>query len=223
MKLAKILALGSIGITALAVFLFTFFPSSPEMTFIFAAGVVFVILLLVSLPLLGGKGESRFPEEEEIVSELREALEGEGGTGPQETVEKPRPDLLSCLRGISLEGWKVVSEGEVKEEILLGTPGKGEGFFRIWEEEKGRRLALYALLFPSPEEAKNCLQEILARLGDWLYESHPERGHFYLERENLDGAAWKKEGILVLLLLGEAKKGEASAFLAPLPEALKPL
>ncbi|MEM2459692.1 MAG: hypothetical protein QXF20_00360 [Candidatus Hadarchaeales archaeon] len=226
MKQARILALGSIGITALAVFLFTFFPSSPEIAFIFAVGVAFVILLLVALPLLGRGEESPFPEEErkEIASKLKEALEEEKETKPQEAVEeKPQPNLLSCLREISLEGWKMVSEGGVKEETLLGTPGKGEGFFRIWEGEKGRRLALYTLLFPSPEEAKNCLQEILARLGDWLYESYPGRGHFYLERESMDGAVWKKEEVLVLLLLGEAKRGEASAFLTLLPEALKPL
>lgn len=219
--------MGSIGITVLAVLLFTFFPSSPEVTFIFATGIAFVILLLVALSLLGREEEEEFPipeeEKEELVSKLKEALEEERKAEPEKvTVERPRPDLLSWLREVSFEGWKIVKEGEVKEETLLGNRGRGKGFFRIWEGEKGRRLALYTLLFPSPEEARDFLQEILAKLGDWLYESHPGRSHFYLEKEGIDGAVWKKEEVVVLLLLGEAKKEETSIFLTSLPETLKP-
>lgn len=211
----------------MAVLLFTFFPPSPEVAFIFATGIAFIILLLVAFSLLGREEEEEFPipeeEKKEIVSKLKEALEEERKAEPEKVaVERPRPDLLSWLREVSFEGWKIVGEGEVKEETLLGNRGQGEGFFRIWEGEKGRRLALYTLLFPSPEEAKNCLQEILAKLGDWLYESHPGRGHFYLEKEGIDGAVWRKEEMLALLLLGEAKKEEVSAFLTSLPETLRP-
>lgn len=207
------LALGSVGITLLAVSLLVFFPSPPLITFIFAVGVVFVILFLVLFSLVG----ERQPEEE-MVSRLEGALEG--GMESQRTGEKPDP--LSWLKQVSFGGWRAVGEGGIKEEALLGKQGPGEGFFRIWEDEKGRRLALYTLLFPSSREAGDRLQEFLEKLGSWVYETHPERGHFYLEKENIDGAVWRREGTLILLLLGEAGKGEASAFLPSLPETLRP-
>ncbi len=249
MEQAKFLAMASLVVAAAGFLLFILFPpSSPELSFVFAAGVAFLFLLLFTLSVMEGQGEGAeaVPEKEEIeeavqeaervtpefeapqgevIDRLREALEkAEVGERPEEAPEaKAKPDLPSWLRQVSPPGWKEVGEGGVKEEAILGRPGAGaEGFFRLWEGEGGKRLALYALLFPSSENAQEGLQEVLGKLEKRLYESHPEQAHFHLEGEGIDGAIWRKEEVVVLLLVGGAEKGEAPRFLSFLPEALRP-
>ncbi|MEM2866123.1 MAG: hypothetical protein QW098_03170 [Candidatus Hadarchaeales archaeon] len=258
MEQARLLAMVSLVVAAAGVILFILFPpSSPELSFVFAAGIAFVLLLLFAVSVMEGPEEEEGPVEKveavpereevkekapetervppepktqegggEVISRLKEALEKAEEVlepRPEAPEAKARPDLLSWLRQVSLPGWKEVGEGGVKEEAILGRPGTGaEGFFRLWEGERGERLALYTLLFPSPEDARAGLQEVLGKLGDRLYESHPGLAHFHLEKEEIDGAIWRKEEVMALLLVGKAERGESSRFLKSLPEALKP-
>jgi len=242
MKVAKVLALISLGVTAAAVLLFLFSPpSSPELSLIMAAGVSFVLLLLFSLSVLeapeeeeeepvGRATEEEVPRKEEaaegkreeVISKLREALEeGVEEPGRGEEVEKPRPELLSGL-DLSPPGWKLVGEGEAEEEAILGRGDtKAKGFFKIWEGE-GKRLALYTLLFPSPEAAGTRLEETMNKLGNLLQKRLAQQGHFHLEKEGIDGMIWRRGEAILLLLLGKGEKGEVHRFLELLPENLRP-
>jgi hypothetical protein len=243
MRLAKLLALVSLGITAAAVLLFLLFPpSSPELSFVLAAGISFILLLLFSLSVMEAPGEGEAegaeaprkeeaPEEkrEEVISKLREALEegvepggGEKAEEPErEEKEETRPEPLSGL-ALSPPGWKLVGEGEAEEEAILGRGDtKAKGPFRIWEKE-GRRLALYTLLFPSPEAAGARLEETMNKLGGLLQRRLTQQGHFHLEREGIDGMIWRRGEVMFLLLLGKGEKGEIQRFLEFLPEDLRP-
>ena len=231
MRLARALALASLGITAAAVLLFLFSPS-PELSFVIAAGVSFVLLLLLSLPVLEVPEEefvgevaeevrekAKAEEKEGIIPRLREALEE--GVEEKERVEGPGPELPSDLVP-SPPGWKLVGEGRADEETVLGGGERqATGLFRIWEKE-GRRLALYALFFPSSELAEARLGETINKLGKLLQERLPQQGHFYLEREGIDGMIWRREATILLLLLGKGEKGEVRGFLQFLPENLRP-
>jgi hypothetical protein len=248
MELEKTLAMVSLCITAAAVLLFAFFPpSSPELSFVLAIGVSFVLLLLFSLSVMEApegeegvvpeaveEGREEVPQKEEAPGEkgeevikLKEALEeekGEEARTEERREEKPQPDLFPWLGGFSPPEWKPVGEGRAGEETLLGKGAEtgAKGSFRIWERE-GRRLALYTLLFPSSEAAEARVREMMDKLGGLLQERLPQGGRFYLEGEGIDGMLWRKGDTMFLLLLGKGEKGETSRFLEFLPENLRPV
>ncbi len=215
----------------------TFFTSSPPpeiMLVVFASlACTILVFFLVLWKQEEETVESGGSEEEwtRILAELRTGKKKarKPGTGAEVEESKPTDDPRELIRGVELEGWRVVEEDEVppedviwgrislSESVTIPDLGFEKGFMKILEKE-GRRTAFCILKFSSHERAKAAFAGITE---EWRKESkYPvsageEAVGVYLESEGVDGVFFRQANLLVLILVGDPRgvsQGDSTQF-----------